>query len=99
GGRDRLFRRPAQLGAESAASSPSALCRPGWRHLARRQPVDFVPLPLLLARTGAVPPVPPIVLNLSAAGFRRRQTQVLLGPGGPARATGFPPPSRCGAPC
>src|SRR6266446_9521601 len=73
GGRDRLFRRPAHLGTESAPSSPPTLCCPGWRNLARWRPVDFLPPPFLFADTGAVLPVPPIVLEVSAGRFRRRQ--------------------------
>src|SRR6266700_2305362 len=55
GGRDRLLRRAPHLGTESPLSSPPALCRPGWRNLARWHPVDSLPPPFLLARTGVVP--------------------------------------------
>src|SRR6266851_5506117 len=97
GGRDRILRRPAHLGAESSPSSPPTLCRPGWRNLARWHPVDSLPPPFLLARTGAVPLVPPIVLDVSAGGFRCWQTQVFLFLQGPSRSAGFPPASRSAA--
>src|SRR5262249_14285899 len=76
--RDRLFRRAAHLGTETALSSPPTLCRPGWRNLAEWQPLDCVSPPFLPARTRAVVPVPAIVPEISAGCFRRRQTHALL---------------------
>src|SRR6266481_2934313 len=67
--RDRLFRRTAQLGTEPVFPSSSALCRPGRRDFAGWYSVDLLPLQLFLARTGALPAVPPIVLEVSARGF------------------------------
>src|SRR5271169_6671097 len=86
GRRDRFLRCTAQLGTEPALSSPPALCRSGWRDLARRYPLDSLPPQFLLACTGAVLPVPPIVLELSAGGLRRRQTQLLFFSRGPSRS-------------
>src|SRR5271167_723394 len=97
GRRDRFLRGTSQLGTESAFSSPPALCRSGWRDLARQYPLDSLPPQFLLARTGAVLPVPPIVLDLSAGGLRRRQTQLLFFSRGPARSPGVPPLSRSAA--
>src|SRR2546429_5418783 len=90
GRRNRILRRPAHLGAESSPPSPLTLCRPGWRNLARWHPVASLPPPFLLARTGAVPLLPPTVLDLSAGGFRRRQAQVFLFPRVPSRSASFP---------
>src|SRR5271169_2886414 len=36
GSPDRVFLHPAHLGADSPGSSPSALCRAGWRNLPGR---------------------------------------------------------------
>src|SRR5216684_5692395 len=58
-------------------------------------PGGFLAAPV--SYTGAVVPVPPIVLEVSAGRFRRRPTQLLLFPRGTSRPAGFPSASRSGA--
>src|SRR5207244_1589646 len=62
----------------------------GRRNLPRWHPVDFLPSALLLARAGALPPVPPIVPAVSARGLRLRQVTVLLFTRDTKRSAGFP---------
>ena len=50
----------------------------GRRNLPRWHPVDFLPSALLLARTGALLPVPPIVPAVSARSLRLGQVTVLF---------------------
>ena len=78
GRRDRLFRCTSQLGTEPAFSSSSPLCRSRRRDFTGWYPVDLLPPQLFLARTGALPVVPPIVPEVSAGGLRRRQVALLL---------------------
>jgi hypothetical protein len=45
------------------------LCRPGRRNLTRWYSVDLLPPSLLLVRAGALPPLPPLVLDVSTVAF------------------------------
>ena len=65
--------------------------------LTRSNPVDLLPSALLPARAGAVPLVPPLVLEVSARGLRLRQVTVLLFSRETTKSVGFRPSSGTGA--
>src|SRR5713101_6135330 len=88
----RLRLTPGQVGYREVNSNG----RPR-RDFAGWYSVDLLPPQLFLARTGALPAVPPIVLEVSARGFRLRQVAVLLFTRGTARSAGLQPLSRSGA--
>src|SRR5215472_3296278 len=95
-----IFRRYGEayrLGTELAFSSPPPLCCCGRRNLTRWHSVDLLPTSFLLARASALPPVPPIVLDVSGGGLRLRQVTVLLFSRDTTRSAGFPPSSGPGA--
>src|SRR5438094_9547389 len=69
--------RPSHVGAELASPSPPPLRRPGRRALTRWRTLDFLSTRFLSLRARPVSSVPPIVSEVSTAGFRLRPTPVL----------------------